>query len=447
MPKPLRPFLIVCFDMDEQNSAQPTLAGYLVGIYLFTTTAFGFSDTLGLLIVPQIIGLLIVGYALYDLLARLEIKIPGEVGLYALFGLWAAFTHYIGPRAGEGFTPGLGTLFKVVVATLACAQLIKTDADLFMALKIFVFSILVIYYQNRGDIAFLRMAGQVSEEDRFAGTLNNANTAAIFALTIIWAAILLWLRSKRAGSWGLLYTPPIAISLVIIYYSGSKKGLIGLALLVLFVTRLLYKRKAETPLRKGLVVLISAAMIIIAGYFIYMSPFFFRMQQLFAGISNISDANRLELAREAVGVWLMNARTFFFGVGYENFRTYSVLQTYAHSTPLELLASTGIIGCSLFLGFCGMLFMKFKRLYGAATDAETKSLYFAIEIFLFIYTFFMITAVLHDSKDLTPVLGCLAGYGGYQLRRIGQARQGVIEAADGPDHAAPAAPDAMKRGR
>jgi len=416
--------------MDGTDNARPTLAGYLVGAYLFTTASFGFSETLGLLIVPQLVGVLVVGYALYDLLGRLQIRIPGEVGLYALFGLWAAFTHYIGPRAGEGFTLGLGTLFKVLVATLACAQLIKTDADLFLALRIFAFSVLFVFYQNIGELSLLRMAGQVTEEDRFAGTLSNANTAAIFALTIVWACILLWLRSKKAGSWGLLYAVPIGVSLVIIYYSGSKKGLIGLALLVLFVGRLLYKRQGETLLGKGLVVLATGAMIIVAGYFIYRSPFFFRMQQLFAGISNVSDANRMELATEAVQVWLMNARTFFVGVGYENFRNYSSLLTYAHSTPLELLASTGIVGCSLFLGFFGLLFRRFVRLHRLADGVEARSFYFAIEIFLFIYLFFMVTAVLHDSKELTPILGCLAGYAGYRLRRVGEARE------DGPGAAA-----------
>ena len=431
--------------MEERISAKPTLAGYLVGVYLFTTASFGFSETLGLLIVPQIVAVLIVGYAVYDILARNEIRIPGEVGLYALFVLWAALTHYIGPRAAEGFTLELGTLFKVMLATLACAQLIRSDADLFVALRIFVFSVLFVYYQNRADIAFLRMAGQVTEDDRFAGTLSNANTAAIFALLIIWSAILLWLRSKKPGSWGLLYVPPITISLIIIYYSGSKKGLIGLALLVLFVTRLLYKRKAETPLRKGLVVLASAAIIIVAGYFIYRSPFFFRMQQLFAGIANVSDANRVELATEAVEVWLMNFRTFFIGVGYDNFRSYSALQTYAHSTPLELLASTGLIGCALFLGFCGLIFRKFMRLFRAASDAESKSLFFAIEIFLFIFLFFMATAVLHDSKELLPILGCLAGYGGYRLRRLAQDRPGDFEAMDVSGHASAAAPNPSAR--
>jgi O-antigen ligase len=396
------------------------LGGYLVGAYLFSVAAFGLSDVFGLLIIPQILGASLVGYALYDILGTFRVKIPLEIGLYGLLGLWAAFTHFIGPRAGEGLTPGLGTLLKIVVATLACAQLIRTDADLFMALKMFVFSVLFVYYQNAGEIGYLRMAGQITEEDRFAGTLSNANTAAIFSLTIIWATVLLLVRSKRPLSKGLVYFLPVGVSLVIIYYSGSKKGLIGLALLVLFVTRLLYQRQEKTLFRKGIIVLVSAGLIILAGYFIYTSPFFFRMEQLFAGGTNASDISRWDLAREAIGVWLMNWRTFLVGVGFDNFWTYSTLGVYAHSTPLELLASTGLVGCALFMGFLVLIFRKFLRLYRRASGAESKSVYFAIGIFLLIYTFFMVTAVLFDAKEQLPIMGCLAGYGQRQLLLLSQ---------------------------
>jgi len=402
--------------MDQDVSARPSLAGYLVGVYLFSVCAFSHAEFSALQIIPQLMGAALAGYALYDILGSFRIKIPLEIGLYALLGVWAAFTHYIGPRAGEGAPPSLGTLLKIVVATMACAQLIKTEADLFLALKIFVFSIVYVYIQNRGELGYLMMAGQITEEDRFAGTLANANTAAIFALTVVWACMLLLLRSRNSLTKGAQYLAPLGVSLVIIYYSGSKKGLIGLALMAFFVARLLYKRENITRVQKGLMVIAAAALIVLAGYFIYTSPFFFRMKSLFAGLSNASDANRWELARESVEVWLMNTRTFFVGVGYDNFWSYSSVGVYAHSTPLELLASCGIIGCSLFLGFLGVLGDKFLRLTRGALDGESRSLYFAIDILLVIFTFFMATAVMYDSKELLPILGCLAGYGSFRLR-------------------------------
>ena len=408
--------------LETPVGSRPTMGGYLVGTYLFSVAAFGFSGSPVLLVIPQIVGAALVGYALFDLLGRFRIAIPAEIGLYGLLGLWAAFTHFISPRAGEGITPGLGTLLKVVIATLACAQLVRTDGDLFTALKMFVFSVLFVYAQNVGEIRYLRMAGQVSEDERFAGTLLNANSAAIFALTIIWAALLLFLRSKKPVSTAAFLSAPIVVSLIMIYYSGSKKGLIGLALFVLFFSRLLYQRHAKTLFRRGLVVLVSSAMIVGAGYFIYTSPFFFRMGSLISGLSNVSDANRWELAREALQVWLMNGKTLLIGVGFDNFWTHSVLQTYAHSTPLELLASTGIVGLSLFLGYLGLLARKFLRLYQWTPDAGSKSIYFAINIMFLIFAFFMVAAVVYDAKEMMPIFGSLAGWGHVQLQQLGRMR-------------------------
>jgi O-antigen ligase len=392
-----------------------------VGAYLFSVPAFSYSESSGLLIIPQIIGAVLVAYAIFDILRNLRLEIPYEIGLYGFFGVWAVITYFIAASSSEFGTLTLGTLIKVVIATLACAQLIKDEADFLTALKIFVFSILFVYYQNMGDLQYLRMADQFTEMDRFAGTLANANTAAVFSLAVIWASLILLLHSGRGLLTRALLFIPIGISLLIIYYSGSKKGLIGLGLFVLFITRLLYIRQRPTFYKKSLIILISSSLIIISGYFIYTSPFFFRMGQLVYGRSG-SDIERFNLAREAINVWLMNIKTFFIGVGYSNFSTFSSQQTYSHSTPLELLASNGVIGFFLFMGFLFLLFRKFVFLYGRTSNRELKSDFFSSIIFLFIYSFFMLTAVLHDSRELVPILGCLAAFGQHHLRSLRQSQ-------------------------
>ena len=405
--------------MNPTVRSETTLRAYLVGAYLFSVPAFAYSESSGLLIIPQITGAVLVAYALLDILRSLKITIPGEIGLYSLMGLWAVITYLFGASPSERGTLSLGSLIKVVIVTLACAQLIKDESDFFTAMKIFVFSIILVYYQNMSDLHDLRFAGEFAETDRFAGTLANANNAAILALTIIWASILLMLRSSKSLLKRAFLFVPIGISLLIIYYSGSKKGLIGLAFFVLFLTRLLYIRVHSSFKRRILVLLASSALIILAGYFIYTSPFFFRIKQIYYGGSG-SDINRLKLAGEAIHVWLMNWKTFFLGVGYDNFRAFSSLQTYAHSTPFELLASNGIIGFSLFFGFLSILFRKFILLYRNIPDQESKSIYFSTLIFFFIYSIFMIAAVMHESRELMPIMGCLAAYGQFGLRRLGQ---------------------------
>jgi O-antigen ligase len=398
--------------MDQISATKPSLGAYFVGAYLFSVPAFAYSQSLGLLIIPQIAGALLVGYAIFDILVNQSIKIPYEIQLYGIMGVWAVITF--GFAINTSGWRSVGTLAKVVIATLACAQLIKNEVDLFTALKIFVFSIIFIYFQNMNDLQSLRIADRIGENDRFAGTLANANIAAIFSLAVIWASILLLLNSRKRLLNRVVFFVPIGISLLIIYYSGSKKGLFGLGLFVLFIARLLYVRQHGSFYRKSLVLFLSFLLIFAAGYYIYSSPFFFRIQESFYGGSS-SDINRIDLANEAIHVWLKNWKTFFMGVGYDNFRNFSMVQSYSHSTPFELLASNGIIGFSLFMGFLFFLFRKFVFLYRHTFSQELRSIFYSVLIFLFIYSFFMIGAVLHDAKELLPIMGALAAFGQYCL--------------------------------
>lgn len=405
--------------MDQINKSKIRFRACLVGAYLFSVPVFSYSETMGLEFIPQIMGALLLAYAIYDMVWTQSIKIPFEIQLYGLLALWAAATFFLGENTSE-LRP-LGTLVKVAVVTMVCAHLIKDDTDLLTTMKIFVFSIPVVYYLNSETLVSLRISSQISEDDRFAGTLTNANTAAIYSLTIIWVCIFLLLHLKKGLFSRVLFLSPVGFALLIIYYTGSKKGLIGVGLFVLFVARLLYVRQKASIFKKAAVVLISVLLIVVTVYFIYTSPFFFRMQDLLYG-GSVSDTNRVELGVEAIKVWLMNWRTFFMGVGHDNFRLFSVMQTYAHSTPLEILASNGIIGLFLFVALLVLLFRRFIYLYTHAPNLALQTDFFAILVFIFLYTILLVAAVLHDSRELMPLLGCLAAYGQYHVLLLKQNR-------------------------
>jgi O-antigen ligase len=366
--------------------------------------------------IPQALGVMVVAFALLDMIHDLRIDVPVEIGLYSLLGLFVVITFFLIPDPSHQGASRIGSFVKVVVATLACAQLIKDESDFFTSLKVFSLSILFIFAQNAGDLQSLSRSATFSEEDRFAGTMTNANIAAIFALTVIWACGLLLMNAQPGWLRRVFYGLPIGIGLVIIYFSGSKKALFGLGLFVLFFARLLYIRRGVSAAGKRWVLLAALALIALAGYVIVASPFFFRVEQMVQGVS-ISDMRRLAMAKEAVGVWLMSPRTFLIGVGYENFRLYSSQMGYSHSTPLELLACNGLIGFSLFMAFLFLLIRRFIRLYRGAADAALKSNVFSILIFLTIFVFFMAAAILHDSRELLPILGILAAYGQFATNR------------------------------
>jgi len=400
-----------------EGSFNPPLRAYLCGAYLFSVPVFSYSEALGLMFIPQILGAILVAFALLDVVSGLRITVPLEIGLYGLLGLWAGITYYLIGNVSAAGNLSLGSLLKVSAATLACAQLIKNENDFFIALRVFTWSILAVYYLNREDLNYLRFAGKFTADGRFAGTFANANVAAIFALTVIWSSILLLAHSHKRSMQNAVYGIPIGVSLLIIYYSGSKKGLFGLGLFVIFATRLLKSRQNRTVFQKVFPIALSIMLILFVGYFIYTSPYFFRIQQLSAG-GDEGDVIRFQLFKEALSTWLMNERTFVMGVGHDNFRNFSAYQDYSHSTPFELLASNGIVGFVLFLGFLGLLFRRFIRLYKIDFECKYKNLYFAIVSYLFIFSIFLVGAILHESRELIPILGCVSAFGQYRLNRI-----------------------------
>ena len=403
--------------MDPASKPRPTLGAYIVAVHLFCVPSFGYSESPGILIIPQITGALLVAYALFDMFKTQKISIPLEIRVYGFLGLWAAIT-FLGGISSEELRP-LGSLIKVIATALACAQLIKNEIDFVVAMRVFVISVLFVYFLNKDALRFLRIADKLTESDRFAGTMMNANTAAIYSVAVLWSCIHLWILSKRKLMGLAFWIIPIGISLLIIYYSGSKKGLIGIGLFAILFARLLHISKNRSSLRKSLILLVSVALIILTALFIYTSPFFSRLEQLYYGTAK-TDINRYEFVREAINVWLMNGKTFIMGVGYDNFRLVNYLGDYAHSTPFELLASNGIIGFSLFMGFLFLLYYKFVFLYKKAKNWDLKSIFFSAIIFLSIYSFFIVGAVLHESRELGPILGSLAGYGQCHFRKIGQ---------------------------
>jgi O-antigen ligase len=399
--------------VDPADRPIPSARAIVVGAYLFSVPSFAYSDSLGLLYIPQIMGAVVLLYAVFDILKDLHISIPWEVTLYGFLGLLAWITALLATSTIESQNQHLGSLLKVVIATLACAQLIKDQNDLLLALRIFVISILLVFFQNLSELRYLSILDKIPENSRFAGTLTNANIAAMYSLAVIWASMLLVMRKGLKLITKSLYAIPIGIALVIIYYSGSKKGLIGIGVFSLFITRLLYIRYQSNPRKRILAILFSVVIIGMAGYFVYRSPFLFRMGQFLSGES-VSDLNRLELAKDAIQVWLTNLRTFLVGVGYENFRFYSTLRDFAHSTPFELLASSGFIGFCIFMTFLAALFYRFIRIYRKVRSDETKSVAYATLIFLSLFFIFMFGGVLHDSRELVPILGCLSAFGKYQ---------------------------------
>jgi O-antigen ligase len=130
-----------------------------------------------------------------------------------------------------------------------------------------------------------------------------------------------------------------------IFLTGSRKALILAALFFAFnLIKIWNKRNELSRKAKSFLVVILVAAVVFAAYWmvpVYMrSSAFLRMQR-----ADISMLDRWDIAYDAIKVFLQHP---FFGVGLNNYKFYSSLHIYSHSTIPELLAGTGIFGTVLF---------------------------------------------------------------------------------------------------
>jgi O-antigen ligase len=387
---------------------KPTVGSYLVGAYLFSVPTFAYSGDLGLNFIPQALGLIVIFYASLNFFQTRRINIPYEIILYTLFVFWLTYTYFL---AGEFQSiDSLFTSVKVGLITLGVTQLIKSDTDFYNAILIYGLSIPFVVYLNYETIIYLSIANKITDADRFGGTLANANVAAMYAISIVWVLSSLLFRPKTNFIFRLLFIVFIGIALFILFFSGSKKGYIGIALFVFLEVWLFVQKNKSSFLKLAITLIFGIVLIVSIVYFIYSSPFYSRLVRMIQDTDTGSTGARIYAFKAAIHLWLDNVHNFFLGIGHGNFQNHNLLGIYSHSTISEILVSSGIIGFSVYFGALGLLL---KNLY-VQSKLISKTIHFhsvfSCVIFILIFLTFNATAVLYSERGLWPLIGIIAAY-------------------------------------
>ncbi len=390
-------------------SNKATLGSYMVGAYLFSVAVFSYSIDLSLNFIPQWFGILVVLYAVLDFVRTKKLNVPGEIWLYGIFVLWLIITTAI---AGVLNDDDFMTLMKVAIVTLSVTQLIKSERDFYNALFIYGTSVFLVVYLNLETLMYLRFAlDWMSGLSQFDGTLANANVAAMYALSIVWLSFLLLTQSKSTNIIKFLCLSFMSTALYILYFSGSKKGMISVGLFAIFVAWLVLKRYRFSFLQLFASLLVGTSIVVSSIYYIYTSPFFYRLESMVhLRQFDSSFGSRLYLFNAAIELWLDNVKNIILGIGHNNFINYNAYGAYSHSTISEVLVSSGIIGFGFyFSSLCLLLknvYAQTKKTYNLPTFAPTMNCL----IFLIIVFFFNTTAVLYSARDLWPLIGMVGAF-------------------------------------
>ena len=388
------------------TNQKPSFGSFLVGTYLSSVPIFSYSSVMALTFIPQIIGAFLSLYAVYELLKIRVFNKNISIIFYFLFSIWSVVSFPFSEYKSQNSE--LLTLAKTVIITGCAAFLIRNQTEFIFSLAIFFISIFLAFWLNLEDILGFRNFNSITNEERFAGTLGSANTAALYGLAITWSGLMLLFTTKRNLIRTLLILMGLILAGIIVLYSGSRKGLIGLAFISIATVWIPIKKFGSTYFRKTLLAILLLGITCAIVIVIFRSPFSSRMQTMFQG--DASTFNRVYLFKEAINVWLSSLKNTITGVGIGNFSFHNSLHTYSHSTVSETLVCTGIIGFGLYyIGFLSIFSSFINSLRFSKSEEKTNIL--LVIIFLFLILFFSLTAVMYNDRLFWPLLGIISSYG------------------------------------
>jgi O-antigen ligase len=307
--------------------------------------------------------------------------IPSGVVLFGAFIAWGVLSGFLFSGDQSLVLASGRLLSQELVLAFALAEYVyerRTPAYAFFLLLV-VPLFLIWYARGTGQLVTAQAGGR-SDSWRLTSFLGNPNAAASVCLCgLFGVAYFLWNRkTHRLRLWPLLALPFIATALVL---SGSRKNLVAFVIFVLMWALLAYGRAKHSRLRWVLSLLVVAAALYAAGWFV--------MEKTQAGerFRQVSRDPRVSGSRYSLykDGWAMFLQAPVQGVGLGNFVAHSSTGQYAHSDFMEVLATTGLVGLVLYLSVYLVLWRRLRRVLKSRADPTfryTVGLYQAVTIAL-----------------------------------------------------------------
>lgn len=202
----------------------------------------------------------------------------------------------------------------------------------------------------------------------------------------------------------------------IVIVTGSRKGMIFVCywLVVAGLMSMRGRISLGRVFGAGLIAMVLGALSLVALYF---SPFFWRFEELYYGLTGqatdeMSFVTRAEFIELGIGMWLNSP---IYGDFCRSWKTFG---TYSHSNPVELLINHGIIGFGLYYVY---YFIYLVRFYLPCIKSGVD---FLVARSVFIGCFFLMFflwefgAVNYYERYSFPVIGALLGMAAMDVRRL-----------------------------
>jgi O-antigen ligase len=275
-------------------------------------------------------------YLIYIFYFKLKLPLPPEAIIYFSWIAWS-FTGLTNAVDENLYFQLLGTIIQMGVMICLVAGIVSWRQDM----SIIMFSIAIggiIVLLSSVYTGEFQTAVEIESRTQAAGLTRNANSFAYHLLFIIFTMFFFW-ESKSSLWWRVFQLTIVAISVIGIIYSGSRKGFLGiLVFLSLWFLFCQGKRLLKNPVITFTILLVLSIGIYYTTDYVMSDTY---MGERFEHAREHGSETRVQLYKEGIKMIKSNP---IVGVGLSNYIKLSSSGLYSHSDYIEVAATTGIVG-------------------------------------------------------------------------------------------------------
>ena len=221
----------------------------------------------------------------------------------------------------------------------------------------------------------------------------NVNTLGTYFSLGCWCMLYLITMHKKIIPIGIIF---LLIVLPATNMTGSRKNLIAIIILIVMWIFFVKFKERKISFGKKTIILLCAGI----GFILLVSRFFtgsmmeLRMQNLINSFSSGSgNYNRLEMYRNG---WYLFLEHPVFGVGFYGYAYY--FGGHSHTTIIEVLSCTGIVGFIIYFGmyaYSMLKVLKLIRITNGKQDLYQVNLRLRVALILWVELIFFATCIIH----------------------------------------------------
>jgi len=303
------------------------------------------------------------------------------------------------------------SLLKVCLLAFACHIAFRSRQHLMLLFGVYAatgaVTVALNWHQLQGLGSSMEIS-QLSEKDRFAGTFENANTAGIYGVMLILSGLIIGFNGKNRARWPLL-TIGLLAGLAICFFSGSRKAMLGLGLIIFLIPWM----AASGNVKKGRgvfkIIFLLFLSVVLGGLLFSQLPFTDRLLVPFReGVTaESSGATRFAMLVKVLELWGTHP---VLGCGFEGFSRLSGFGVYSHTTFGEVLCNGGLLGLGLISVFYLVPLVQLWRLAKDPVCPGRSQISTGLLAFWLLFTLFSCFAVMFDSREFVPIGAAVCGF-------------------------------------